>query len=301
MQITDAIVNYWVSRESDIKETLNSLLSEHRQNMRQIDELKRSNENIEGEYDNLQKKYNDVYSFMEMVGISKEKLPFAEPSLDQESIMDADYESSMIEADDVVLKDRITMYQSYIDEIESVKNRNFSLDYKRRRSRYISDYELFSEIYYLESIARKKCESSSYSDYMYEKYSGAIGIYNTDNLIKVGHSEKDDIFSNGTANLVCSICKISWMITYLEALERKINELLSSKQGKSLLDKIKIDGEISKIKKVSSNSLISILLTYELIQIDSYKDKSIFLDIFKEVVDEEKLRHITRFASDVTS
>ena len=168
--------------------------------------------------------------------------------------MDADYESSMIEADDVVLKDRITMYQSYIDEIESVKNRNFSLDYKRRRSRYISDYELFSEIYYLESIARKKCESSSYSDYMYEKYSGAIGIYNTDNLIKVGHSEKDDIFSNGTANLVCSICKISWMITYLEALERKINELLSSKQGKSLLDKIKIDGEISKIKKVSSNS-----------------------------------------------
>lgn len=131
------------------------------------------------------------------------------------------------------MKARLMTYYSYNVFMHRV-SKGLSVDeIDRENTKFISDYEFYRDIYALNKIAKKWYEEAEGEEYNYTKYIDSISVFTPENMQKVGHPSNDKAFTNGIAEGICLICRISWEIDYFLAAANRSEFLRKSGDRKT--------------------------------------------------------------------
>ena len=225
MEIVNSIVRSWLEEEDRIRQNIVNFQDKHNENLKELSMLESDSSRIVFEHDNKAKDIDDIYGFMDSIGVSRDKLPFEAEELDYDKISDINNQQNKIEVDDNNTLKKIVMYQHYLQIIESIKRRCTNITELRKVPEcYNSQYELVIDAYILNDIAKSKFNNSPYHDYEYKKYTEAISVFSTENMKKFGHPLDDNVWVNGMADLVVAICRVSWQRDYFTKFVDQYNK-----------------------------------------------------------------------------
>ena len=276
MEIINEIQKIWLSEEASIKNNILKFQSEHDENTQTIEELQSTVYSMVSDNKDESELINDIYDFMDYIGVSREKLPFKAEELDRATITEIENQLNEICKQDKVTMERIGMYKLYLEIIKSQRIGGGDIHKLRAEmKRYRSDYELYIDAFLLNAKALSLVKNSRYSEYEYSAYTDALSVFSEEEMKALGHPSGDSVWKDGTANLVVAVCRVSWEYYYLCKLAEKIEyyKLIKDKRG------------LKQIKKSEGwNPVISAWRRDTSEIEDSTQKDSVFYKIYKNII-----------------
>lgn len=290
MEIIDGILQEWFNCEQNIIDNWRVCKNEHDDNINDSNQLADEVNLALENYENAEKMYRTVYDFMDYIGVNKELLPFHIMALDSEKIEEMEAEIHEIEEKDRGVYEQQLMYLRYYNILQAIRNHNTIRDIlaiRKDTNLYITEYELYIDVFMLHSLALESISKTKYSLEHYMAYKEAIELFNVNNMISYGHPKQDLAFQDGKAELVMAICRISWELYYLENLADVIEQYHSMSNGRKA---------IKEIKKSERNNSVFNLWIRDISMADTANDElNVFLKAYKENITETLKQDIEYF------
>ncbi len=249
----------FIDKRNIYKETISELKIEY-------DELYDKILQMESNYENNKKLFDDVYEFMDFIGINRDELKFTCKEIDNSDINKK--ESQIIELeeklDDAIIN--FNMMNTYIKIIDKINKNDINVSELRYKNpKNISTYETMIDIAILNNISRKKLkEKPLYNAYDQSGYIDAINLYSLENVASLRNINEESLYEDTKLELLLAICRVAWMSEYMDEIanifvrygqnndKKKIK--LSEKYLKNLKLSHMVKNDISKINLYKYNN-----------------------------------------------
>ncbi len=219
MEIINAILNSRIPDGMTIKRWIENEERSIKNNLEEIEGIETDILWCDDEYETEMAIFSDVYAFMDYIKVSKDKLPFKIQSNTAEK---SGYEQriKVLQSENVKIQSVIDVYNLYLQQFANMQNEERLYELRTLTKRYVSDYEFLIDMCLLNHKAVEIVKASGYSEDKFRAYSNLFDIFSIDNIRSLGHPESDVALSSKTADLVLTICRLSWEIHYYQELKR---------------------------------------------------------------------------------
>lgn len=283
------MIGGWFCDIDKIKAKIAQYSSERNQNLQKMETIATNCNNTVLEHDKESRMIEDIFQFLDYMGISRDKFPFRQSELDRDGLSELKKKQDSIRDENTSVIEEIEMYQRYLAYIEIIKKSWGSmLNNREKTKRYISDYEFLEDLYILSISADKNINGRVISEYT--SYVDIINLFTVENMKKSGHPLNDKALDDGKAELISAICRVSWEYYYLSSLADRINELAE----------LKYRSMIREIKKTEKNNPIILAWKKDIqtISKSQHKDNA-FYRYYEDALPDSEIEKVNYFISKI--
>lgn len=303
MKIIDAIIDKWIDEErSSLFKKYSYYIDRMNEYKEQID---RQNE-VLGQISELEKdevyKYSCISNFLEYIGAN----PCVLEKYFPKPVQNDDVRSNIAESKKYIIeqhrdaKTKKEVYQAYLYIFVRLKDGNYDFIEERiQRDKYISSNESYIDIFIMGELAKKHFDESSYDEYNYRRYAKVLDVFSPNMMKKLNHPVSDAIFTNGEAELICAICRLSWEIYYFDRLSERILQMNNEIQCQKGFEKMSAKNKREKLLKDSSFNSIFRQWEVDIDTVMNYENDTVFLNIFNEIVSTSEISQYKRFVDEL--
>ncbi len=285
MEITAAIIHKFCEYERTIISEIQKLESASLEIEEKISYIEEENSDIIERYNNNKDLFEDVFRFMDYIGVEREALPFKKDEIDQNHLNELQKKREELTEYQDKMHQLIRMYKNYLVLIGRIKKDE---DIDEYRTDAIGCYNSFFE-YSLDIYQMNKSALSYWDQFRADNYAQYIKVVDTftfENMCLLKHPSCDDSFNNGIGELVITICRASWEYKYL-------SELCDHWQ---CLNNLKKKHELRIIQKREKNNVIMRYWDTDTRLIDQSKyTDSEFYKIYRQIINSRLEAEIQSF------
>lgn len=293
MEIINAIQKMWLSEEESMDNNILRLRAEFRENLQKQEILNNNIHSIVSDHANASRLINEIYEFMDYIGVSRDKLPFEVEEIDNDEIENIKNQEERIWEEDQLTIEKIEMYKLYLELIRNQRAGGAGIaELRKKTGRYITDFELFIDIFQLncKAISLVRNSRSRCNDYEYGAYTDALRIFSIDNMKSLGHPSDDEAWKDGKAELVLAICRVSWELQYLTKLADRVGHYTILKDRRRL----------QQLKKSEKNNSVIYAWNSDTYAIEhSVQKDNVFYKTYKRILSDSKKNDIDYFISQI--